>query len=374
LTSITGGNVTGTVANATFATSAGTAATVTTAAQPNITSLGTLSSLTVSGDTNLGAVGNVTITGGSAGYVLTTDGSGSLTWNPATGGSMTSMVSISKETFVATGSEDTYLLSTTPVGINAIEVVIDGLQQISNTYSLTGSNVTFSANPVAGQIIEITNYGVVDLVGNATEVLYNNGTSFATSSAFTFDDVSNTLSTTNITATGNLTSQGGYVYVDTALIAVSTGNAGIFNTGVSNINIGLGSNVTLGSTSGLVTARGTLSATDANIGNLIVNNYVSGKSPVTITTDTVIDAFPVNDYRSAKYTMRVNSDAGYQAVEVLLVHDGSSSFVTIYGSISSIGRDIVSLSTDIDSGNVRLLGTTADTNTTVKLLGTYVPD
>ena len=50
LTSIPGANVTGTVANATYATSSGTSGTVTTAAQPNITSVGTLSSLTVTGN------------------------------------------------------------------------------------------------------------------------------------------------------------------------------------------------------------------------------------------------------------------------------------------------------------------------------------
>lgn len=62
LTNLTGANVTGTVANATYATSAGsattatsaisatTAGTVTTAAQPNITSVGTLTSLSVTGN------------------------------------------------------------------------------------------------------------------------------------------------------------------------------------------------------------------------------------------------------------------------------------------------------------------------------------
>jgi len=56
LTSLTGANVTGTVANATYATSAGTATTatnagtVTTNAQPNITSVGSLSTLTVTGN------------------------------------------------------------------------------------------------------------------------------------------------------------------------------------------------------------------------------------------------------------------------------------------------------------------------------------
>jgi hypothetical protein len=62
------------------ANTANTANTVTTNAQPNITSVGTLTSITVSGTSNLGAVGNVTITGGSANYVLQTNGSGGLSW------------------------------------------------------------------------------------------------------------------------------------------------------------------------------------------------------------------------------------------------------------------------------------------------------
>ena len=56
LTNIAGANVTGTVANATYALSAGTAGTVTTNAQPNITSVGTLSSLTISGNLTAGNV------------------------------------------------------------------------------------------------------------------------------------------------------------------------------------------------------------------------------------------------------------------------------------------------------------------------------
>jgi hypothetical protein len=72
LSSLTGANVTGTVANATFATSAGsatsatTAGTVTTAAQPNITSVGTLSSVTVTANVtggNINTGGRVSATG-----------------------------------------------------------------------------------------------------------------------------------------------------------------------------------------------------------------------------------------------------------------------------------------------------------------------
>ena len=88
LSSINGANVTGQVANALVA------GTVTTAAQPNITSVGTLTGLTSNGTINftnasnvsLGAVSNVKITGGTANYVLQTDGAGNLSWVAQTAG------------------------------------------------------------------------------------------------------------------------------------------------------------------------------------------------------------------------------------------------------------------------------------------------
>jgi hypothetical protein len=81
--------------NATNANYANFAGSVTTASQPNITSVGTLANLTSNGTINLtgasnvslGAVGNVKITGGSNGQVLTTNGNGTLSWGNASSGS-----------------------------------------------------------------------------------------------------------------------------------------------------------------------------------------------------------------------------------------------------------------------------------------------
>jgi hypothetical protein len=105
-----------------------------------------------------------------------------------------------------------------------------------------------------------------------------------------------------------------------------------------------------------------------------MNDLYSNRTPVSVTGTDVIDVFPVNKYRTAKYTIRVNSDDGYQSLETLLIHDGSTSMITVYGSISTSGYDIVLITSDILSGNVRLLATTASTNTTVNLIGTYVAD
>jgi hypothetical protein len=46
----------------------------------------TIPNVVVSGTTNLGSVGNITITGGAANYVLSTDGVGNLSWVEQTGG------------------------------------------------------------------------------------------------------------------------------------------------------------------------------------------------------------------------------------------------------------------------------------------------
>jgi hypothetical protein len=78
LSSLTGANVTGTVANATFATTAGsatTAGTVTTAAQGNITSVGTLTSLAVTGNIT---GGNLSVSAGTvtAGNIVNSNANG----------------------------------------------------------------------------------------------------------------------------------------------------------------------------------------------------------------------------------------------------------------------------------------------------------
>ena len=192
LTSIPGANVTGTVANATFATSASTvtanaqtnitslgsltsltvsgnilssnvyantgtigasllAGTLSTAAQPNISSLGTLSALTVTGNTSLsgtnvslGAVANLHITGGTSGYVLSTDGASNLSWAAVTGALSVVVVSGTTQTAV---TNTQYVLT-----------------------NVSATTVTLPASPASGDTVWVT-------VANslATNVIARNG-------------------------------------------------------------------------------------------------------------------------------------------------------------------------------------------------------
>jgi hypothetical protein len=194
-----------------------------------------------------------------------------------------------------------------------------------------------------------------------------------------------TLGTTSVTnsqvSANYLVSSQGCVSISTSSIQVSGSNAGVFNINVSNINLGLvASNITFGATSSNSTFRGNLISnnysTTGNVTttNLKTNKITSNGNSISVATNTVIDSFAVADYRSAKYTIRAGSDIGYQAVEVLLVHDDINSIVTVYGSLSTAGVDLVTLSTQILSGNVQLSATALTANTNVNLIGMYVSD
>lgn len=58
-----------------------------------------------------------------------------------------------------------------------------------------------------------------------------------------------------------------------------------------------------------------------------------------------------------------------------MVHDGSSAYITIYGSVcSNVSADILDLSSNVNgvSGNVTLYATSASPNAKVNVVVTYI--
>ena len=233
--SVAGSNVSGTVANATYATSAGNVASATTAvnvtanAQPNITSVGTLSNLTVSGTSDLGAIGNITITGGSSGYYLQTNGSGVLTWASVPGGTGISNGTSNISVPTANGNVNTSvagnanILVVTGTGANIAGTlnatgVITG--NGSGLTAIVGGNVSgavayaTTANSVAGSNVSGT-------VANATYATSAGSATTATSATTAVNVTAN--SQANITSVGTLTSLGVSGTVTAANITANTG-------------------------------------------------------------------------------------------------------------------------------------------------------
>jgi hypothetical protein len=218
--------------------------------------------------------------------------------------------------------------------------------------------------------------------GSDTQVQFNDGgTDFGATTGLTFNKTSGLLTASGNTAGNNFISTSGTVRFGTGggagVISVDTGTttAGVFTTTMTDVNIGLNANVVICGTGKTLTARGNVSATNINSTTLSVEDFYSSRTAVSVgSTNTTIDSFPAATYRSAKYTMKVSDNTGYQALEVLLVHDGVTPIMTVYGSLSTTGADLVTLTTVLSGSNILLRASPVNTSTSVNLMGTYVPD
>ena len=171
--------------------------TVTTNAQPNITSVGTLTGLTVTGVTTLGNVGNVKISNGSAGQVLTTDGYGNLSWATVSGGGGGSVYGDANVTTLLNGGFfNTTFVGTIPNSVHAnYAEMANGVAganvtgQVSN--ALVAGTVYTAAQPnitSVGTLLNLTvtgNIGVGNItVGNITaSYLSGNGSKLSSITA-----------------------------------------------------------------------------------------------------------------------------------------------------------------------------------------------
>ena len=158
LTNIAGANVTGTVANATFATSSGTAGTVTTAAQPNITSVGTLTSLAVTGNVTTGNIS------GTNGNLTTANVSGNIILGNAT---VTTQITWSSLTTTSTAANQT-IASISTTGVTGVEYLIKAIDSTGSKYSVASViAVTDGTN------VDYSTYGTVQLGGYTGSLAVN---------------------------------------------------------------------------------------------------------------------------------------------------------------------------------------------------------
>jgi hypothetical protein len=120
------------------------------------------------------------------------------------------------------------------------------------------------------------------------------------------------------------------------------------------------------------------------VGQVYVGSINLNDHCVITTTETIgitsaaaspIDVWAASTYRTGKYTLQVTCTAGgdansYQTSEILVIHNGSTSTLTDYAVIRT-GNNLVTFTTDISGGNVRLLAqATAGNTIKVKLTRT----
>ena len=428
--------------------------TLTTAAQPNITSVGTLSSITVSGNANVGNIGagagifTANITAGNIYANSGTVGAANLTGTLTTS-AQPNITSVGTLTTLETsgnaiiGGNLFVNGNITYINVDTIQVedpiiVIGGgpngapltsndgkdrgtlLQYYTSTpvsafMGWDNSNAEFAFGSNVTEVNDLITFNTLGNIRASTVLANINGGT----GTFSGNISAGNANLGNIVTANYLVSNSGCVSINGAFLAYNnaTGAAGIFSSQATDINFGLAANITIGSTTGNVTARGNLiannisttgnlsanlitgtltTAAQANIttvgtlgnltvtGNTVTNianantiltqSIVSKRISTPATTLTVVDSFSTTDYRTAKYVVSSQNDDGFESLEVLLIHNNINSYITVYAAINDGGGNTVTFSTGINSGNVELRATGLAANTVINLIGTYVPN
>jgi hypothetical protein len=154
-------------------------------------------------------------------------------------------------------------------------------------------------------------------------------------------------------------------------ITAGTGVTKAYNDNANTISLSIGQDV---ATNAAVTfgsvATGAITL-DSGTGELNTSTQL-----VTVNTVTTVDSFDKTVYRTAKYLVQVTQGSKYTTSEVLLVHDGTDSYLSEYAVIELGGTVIpLTVSTSISAGNVFLRVTItneASTKANVKVARTLI--
>lgn len=168
-----------------------------------------------------------------------------------------------------------------------------------------------------------------------------------------------TLSSTTTSITGNDDSSNSLSY--------QAGSEQVFINGVKLV--GGGADYTTTSSTVITLAENAVSGDVVQVvaitaASNLVEGFFTATELTATTADQVLSANAVAN-KAVKYVINAtHASAGTHAAEVLLINDGSNSYFVQYGDVYS-SSSLFTLSSDIDSGNMRLLITPANTNTTV---------
>ena len=220
---------------------------------------------------------------------------------------------ITSETFSGDGTTVNFTLALSMTSASVI-VSINGVVQIPGTaYSVSGTTLTFTEAPETGDTIEVRELVTTTL--NQTVIGAEDG-----SSLITYDESGDQFS---------------FTLANSAIVLVTS----------AGLDLRSGSAIICGDAS-------------ASVG----------------TTATTVDSFAKADYRVAKYVAQIsNSGLGeYQAVELLVVHNGTTATVTEYAEVFTGSASLGSFSATVNGANVEVKFTGANAGNAVKVMPTYI--
>lgn len=224
----------------------------------------------------------------------------------------------------------------------------------------SASVVEVGSNPASLTVNDAYSFPTSD--GTSNQVLQTNGSgtlSFADSPSSGIVVFTYSISSTTTSITGNDDNSNSLSY--------TSGSESVYINGVKLV--GGGADYTATNSSTITLAENAVSGDVVQVVAItaaanLVQGFFTASTFTATTADQVLSANAVAN-KAVKYVINAtHASAGTHAAEVLLINDGSNSYFVQYGDVYS-SSSLFTLDSDISGGNMRLLITPANTNTTV---------
>jgi len=303
------------------------------------------SALSTAGTTLNFVGGAVTATGSGATKTITITGSSAQTGT---------INNVKADTFTGDASTKTFALSNAPADSDDVLVFINGVLQHTNTYSISGLNLTLDSAPDSASEIETRTHLL-----QSTNLILRDHKSFIYTLDATTDSVSGADS-----AGVSLTYDVGKVDVFANGARLVTGKDFTATNGTSIV---FDSEFSSGNVIEVV-SHGAATTAELN-GILAIDSDLTSSS-----ANQIIHTYAAASHRTLKFTAQIEHDASssYHAEEVLLTHNGTTVAMTTYAQVL-LDSNLGTFDADINSGNVRIKFSPTKTNTSIKLRAIRTP-
>ena len=252
---------------------------------------------------------------------------------------------ITTNSFSGNGAQYDYTLSSSSTTAGTM-VMVNGVVQIPTTaYSVSGTTLTFTEAPAAGDAIDAR-----VLITTATVSAISSGNGFNNFDVATAPYANVTAGTS--AATVRLSVDGATGTATFTNDVVINGNLTVKGGSSGNINIG-------DQTTDKVQLQGTI-VYDQTAINALGTNLKQ------------LDSFSTSAYSTAKYLIQIKDGANIESAEVLLAQDTANAVITTYAVLAPAGA-LGTFQANISSGTVRLFYTPSiSTNANIKVQTTYI--